>query len=129
MRPRGLELGLTPERVQAGLVNGRATKCERGQTYDPLKPIPKSREAPRGETKGNRDDRGEERHPENRAEAEEQHVDHADRGGWRALQSKENQSSGVLPLLSVGEMTLRLYSALNYSQNSARDLRFALNEA
>ena len=31
----------------------------------------------------------------------------------------------VLPPLSVGEMTLRLYGALNYSQNSARDLRCA----
>ena len=31
--------------------------------------------------------------------------------------------------LSVGEMTLRLYAALNYSQNSARDLRRALNGA
>ena len=29
----------------------------------------------------------------------------------------------------VGEMTLRLYSALNYRQNSVRDLRFALNGA
>ena len=29
----------------------------------------------------------------------------------------------MLPPLSVGEMTLRLYGALNYSQNSARDLR------
>ena len=35
----------------------------------------------------------------------------------------------VLPLLSVGEMTLRLYAALNYSQNSALDLRRALNGA
>ena len=35
----------------------------------------------------------------------------------------------VLPPLSVGEMTLRLYAALNYSQNSARDLRRALNGA
>ena len=35
----------------------------------------------------------------------------------------------VLPPLSVGEMTLRLYAALNYSQNSARDLRCALNGA
>ena len=35
----------------------------------------------------------------------------------------------VLPLLSVGEMTLRLYGAFNYSQNSARDLRCALNGA
>ena len=33
----------------------------------------------------------------------------------------------VLPPLSVGEMTLRLYAALNYSQNSAHDLRRALN--
>ena len=29
----------------------------------------------------------------------------------------------MLPPLSVGEMTLRLYGALNYSQNSAPDLR------
>ncbi len=35
----------------------------------------------------------------------------------------------VLPPLSVGEMTLRLYAALNYSQNSALDLRRALNGA
>ena len=35
----------------------------------------------------------------------------------------------VLPPLSVGEMTLRLYAALNYSQNSAHDLRRALNGA
>ena len=32
----------------------------------------------------------------------------------------------MLPPLSVGEMTLRLYAALNYSHNSARDLRRAL---
>ena len=37
--------------------------------------------------------------------------------------------TGVLPPLSVGEMTLRLYAALNYSQNSARDFRRALNGA
>ena len=42
--------------------------------------------------------------------------------------SKEYDNS-VLPLLSVGEMTLRLYGAFNYSQNSARDLRCALNGA
>ena len=35
----------------------------------------------------------------------------------------------VLPPLSVGEMMLRLYGALSYSQNSARDLRCALNGA
>ena len=35
----------------------------------------------------------------------------------------------VLPPSSVGEMTLRLYGALSYSQNSARDLRCALNGA
>ena len=35
----------------------------------------------------------------------------------------------VLPPISVGEMMLRLYSALNYSPNSARDLRGALNGA
>ena len=33
----------------------------------------------------------------------------------------------VLPPLSVGEMTLRLYAALNYSQNSAHDLRRTVN--
>ena len=31
--------------------------------------------------------------------------------------------------ISVGEMTLRLYAALNYSQNSAHDLRRALSGA
>ena len=35
----------------------------------------------------------------------------------------------VLPLLSVGETTLRLYSAMNYSQNSARNLSSVLNGA
>ncbi len=35
----------------------------------------------------------------------------------------------VLPPLSVGEMALRLYGALNYNQNNARDLRCALNGA
>ena len=35
----------------------------------------------------------------------------------------------VLPPLSVGEMTLRFYGALNYSQNRALDLRCALNGA
>ena len=35
----------------------------------------------------------------------------------------------VLPPLSVGEMMLRHYGAFNYSQNSARDLRCALNGA
>ena len=33
----------------------------------------------------------------------------------------------VLPPSSVGEMTLRRYGALSYSQNSARDLRCSLN--
>ena len=32
-------------------------------------------------------------------------------------------------LISVGEMTLRLYGALSYSENSARDLRCAINGA
>ena len=41
----------------------------------------------------------------------------------------ETSSCAVLPLSSVGEMTLRLYGALSYSQNSARDLRCALNGA
>ncbi len=35
----------------------------------------------------------------------------------------------ALPSLGVGEMTLRFYGALNYSQNRTRDLRFALNGA
>ena len=35
----------------------------------------------------------------------------------------------VPPPLSVGKMTLRLYAALNYSQNSAHDLPRALNGA
>ncbi len=35
----------------------------------------------------------------------------------------------VLPPLSVGEMTLKLYSALNYIANSACGLRCALNGA
>ena len=35
----------------------------------------------------------------------------------------------VLPPSSVGGMTLRLYSALSYIQNSSRDLRCALNGA
>ena len=34
----------------------------------------------------------------------------------------------VLPPLSVGKMTLRLYGAINYSQNSVRDLRCAQME-
>ena len=38
-------------------------------------------------------------------------------------------SSTVLPPLSVGEMTLRLYAALNYSQNSAHVLCLELNGA
>ena len=43
--------------------------------------------------------------------------------------STDMTSPPVLPPLSVGKMTLRLYAALNYSQNSARDLRRALNGA
>ncbi len=39
------------------------------------------------------------------------------------------QPPQVLLPLSVGEMTLRLHSALSYSQNSARDLRCALNRS
>ena len=35
----------------------------------------------------------------------------------------------VLPPLSVGKITLRLYAALNYSQNRVHDLRRALNGA
>ena len=35
----------------------------------------------------------------------------------------------VLPPLSIGQMTLRLYGALDYSQNSARDLCCAVNRA
>ena len=41
----------------------------------------------------------------------------------------ERTASLVLPPLSVGEMTLRLDGALNYSQNSAHDLRRALEGA
>ena len=41
----------------------------------------------------------------------------------------KNTNELVLPPSSVGEMTLRLYSALSYSQNSACDLRRALNGA
>ena len=53
------------------------------------------------------------------------------RSTWARLSAMKPPAAreAVLPLLSVGEMTLRLYGALNYSQNSARDLRFALNEA
>ena len=40
-----------------------------------------------------------------------------------------NEETRMLPPLSVGEMTLRLYAALNYSQNSARDLCRALHRA
>ena len=35
----------------------------------------------------------------------------------------------VLPSSSVGDVTLRRYGALSYRQNSARDLRCALNGA
>ena len=35
----------------------------------------------------------------------------------------------VLPSLSIGEMTLRPYGALNYSKISVRDLRRELNVA
>ena len=41
----------------------------------------------------------------------------------------DEQKAVVPPPLSVGEMTLRLYRTLNYSQNSAHDLRRALNGA
>ena len=41
----------------------------------------------------------------------------------------EGNGLSVLPPSSVAEMTLRLYGALNYSPNSARDLRCALNGA
>ena len=49
----------------------------------------------------------------------------------RALVSafKARRELAVLPPLSVGEMTLRPYGALNYSQNSVRDLRCVLNGA
>ena len=42
---------------------------------------------------------------------------------------QRDAAARVLPPLSVGEMTLRLYGALSYSPNSARDLRCALNGA
>ena len=40
--------------------------------------------------------------------------------GFRGVAQNELGLDAVLPPLSVGEMTLRLYAALNYSQNSAR---------
>ena len=46
-------------------------------------------------------------------------------GLWNELARHQS----VLPPSSVAEMTLRLYGALNYSPNSARDLRCALNGA
>ena len=50
--------------------------------------------------------------------------------GWTGvLMTGDSSSHWVLPPSSVGEMTLRLYGALSYSQNSARDLRCALNRA
>ena len=47
----------------------------------------------------------------------------------RRLAVKGKALGRVLPPSSVGEMTLRLYGALDYSRNSVRDLRFALNGA
>ena len=47
----------------------------------------------------------------------------------RSVSDRRTYACLVLPPLSVGEMTLRLYGALNYSQNSVRDLRCALNGA
>ena len=46
-----------------------------------------------------------------------------------AVHSDEVAKGRVLPPSSVGDMTLRRYGALSYSQNSARDLRCALNRA
>ena len=43
----------------------------------------------------------------------------------RLAQNPASELGGVLPPSSVGEMTLRFYGALSYSQNSARDLRCA----
>ena len=51
------------------------------------------------------------------------------RGSSRATHRSDFRLAVVLPPLSVGKMTLRLYAALNYSQNSAHDLRRALNRA
>ena len=51
------------------------------------------------------------------------------RAGSRECRSSPAARRPVLPLLSVGEMTLRLYGAFNYSQNSVRNLRCALNGA
>ena len=47
----------------------------------------------------------------------------------RLTATVEQVRGTVLPPSSVGEMTLRLYSALSYSQNSACDLPRALNGA
>ena len=55
------------------------------------------------------------------------HYDHE--LGLRLAEPQGFEALTVPPPLSVGEMTLRLYAALNYSQNSAHDLRRALNGA
>ena len=55
------------------------------------------------------------------------HLDNIERSALG--ESKIIRQTVVLPPSSVGEMTLRRYSALNYSQNCARDLRCALNGA
>ena len=48
-------------------------------------------------------------------------------GNIVASELTASRAREVLPPSNVGEMTIRLYSALSYSQNSARDLRCALN--
>ena len=55
------------------------------------------------------------------------HYDHE--LGLRLAEPQGFEALTVPPPLSVGELTLRLYAALNYSQNSAHDLRRALNGA
>ena len=50
-------------------------------------------------------------------------------GRTRTGRTLSPTSRQVLPPSSVGEMTLRLYGALSYSQSGARDLRCALNRA
>ena len=51
----------------------------------------------------------------------------ADKTGKPGGQRVYSDMAMVLPPLSVGKMTLRLYRTLTYSQNSAHDLRRALN--
>ena len=48
---------------------------------------------------------------------------------WAKMSQYRHPGRPVLLSLSVGEMTLRLYGVLSYSQNSVHDLRCVLNGA